>query len=507
MKFSILVPTMGLREEEIERFFSSLVKQTYKDFEVVIVSQINHLMVREKVEFWSNKLKITHIELIRAGLSYARNQGLLQCSGEWVILSDDDAWYPDDGLKRLSEICTGKYPIVLTQIYISNKQQKKLYKYQIKQSNKKRLIRISNRGSSWSNYSYSLYVFCDRLYIECKQKNINKIFFLAREGKFLKTLFDQYLQTKKDGILTAYLYASRNSTFIASMQDLSAETFDVLFRQYNKFSIRSFLKALCFTDSEIEAISCDNKDEIIIDFQKSSSFENLKSNDVFRDIYDRKRTEQKNNFIKHLKNIGYSDEDNINIVDVGWKGSMQDNIYRIMGHGISINGYYLGLVGQGNLSSDNDKIGLLFDWATNRSIAHSDIFLYEYILYEMILSADHGKTIGYNDNGYPIIKDDDDVKAYKRYVGKIQKDILNKFSDICKICDCTVLSNDDINLFKKIHSRIFKCISLRELNVWYDLLVLHRDSFLGLTCNEYSRLSFILKKKIKPHIRLKAYTL
>ncbi len=117
MKFSILVPTMGLREEEIERFFSSLVKQTYKDFEVIIVSQINHLMVREKVAFWSNTLKITQIELDRAGLSYARNQGLLYCSGDWVILSDDDAWYPDDGLKRLSEICTGKYQIVLTQIY------------------------------------------------------------------------------------------------------------------------------------------------------------------------------------------------------------------------------------------------------------------------------------------------------------------------------------------------------------------------------------------------------
>ncbi|WP_251546308.1 MULTISPECIES: HAD hydrolase-like protein [Pumilibacter] len=391
--------------------------------------------------------------------------------------------------------------------YIPNKQQKKMYKNQVKQSNKKRAIRISNKRSSWSNYSYSLYLFCDRLYVECKQKNVNKLFFLAREGKFLKLLFDRYLQTKKDGISTAYLYVSRNSTFIASMQDLSAETFDVLFRQYNKFSIRSFLKALCFTDSEIETISCDNKDEIIIDFQKSSTFEKLKSDDTFCDIYDRKRMEQKNNFIKHLKNVGYSEGDNINIVDVGWKGSMQDNIHRIMGHGISINGYYLGLVGQGNLSSDNDKIGLLFDWATNRSIAHSDVYLYEYILYEMILSADHGKTIGYDDNGQPIIKDDEDVQAYKRYVGKIQNGILKKFSEICKLYDGDILINNDINIFEKIHLRLFKHMSFNEINTWYNLLVLHRDSFLGLNCNEYSRISFLIKKKVKPYIRLKQYVL
>ena len=54
--------------------------------------------------------------------------------------------------------------------YIPNKQQKKMYKNQVKQSNKKRAIRISNKRSSWSNYSYSLYLFCDRLYVECKAK-------------------------------------------------------------------------------------------------------------------------------------------------------------------------------------------------------------------------------------------------------------------------------------------------------------------------------------------------
>lgn len=116
MKFSILVPTLGLREFELNRFFESLNKQTFKDFEIVVVSQINHEVVNDLENSWSS-LSIKHICLEKKGLSYSRNEGLKHCSGEWVILADDDAWYPEDGLSKLDDICSGKYNIVLSQIY------------------------------------------------------------------------------------------------------------------------------------------------------------------------------------------------------------------------------------------------------------------------------------------------------------------------------------------------------------------------------------------------------
>ena len=52
---SILVPTMGTRENELKRLIESLKKQTYNNFEVVIVSQGNHDMVEkcfEGVDFY-----------------------------------------------------------------------------------------------------------------------------------------------------------------------------------------------------------------------------------------------------------------------------------------------------------------------------------------------------------------------------------------------------------------------------------------------------------------------
>lgn len=43
MKISVLVPTLGTREKEIRRLLETLEKQSYKDFEIIFVTQDNLL--------------------------------------------------------------------------------------------------------------------------------------------------------------------------------------------------------------------------------------------------------------------------------------------------------------------------------------------------------------------------------------------------------------------------------------------------------------------------------
>ena len=119
MLFSILLPTLGLRYKETERLFASLSNQELKDFEIFMVSQINHEDMVQLVEKWS-LLKIKHIRIQEIGLSNARNIGLKQCQGEWVIISDDDCWYPQNSLADLAKhIKESNADIVLSQIYLS----------------------------------------------------------------------------------------------------------------------------------------------------------------------------------------------------------------------------------------------------------------------------------------------------------------------------------------------------------------------------------------------------
>ena len=108
MKVSILLPTLGERIDELKRLFNSLEEQTNKSFELIIISQGNHKEVEALLSKYS--FKYNHINIDKKGLSYARNIGLKQVKGEYLILSDDDAWYPKYSIdmvinKFLKESC------------------------------------------------------------------------------------------------------------------------------------------------------------------------------------------------------------------------------------------------------------------------------------------------------------------------------------------------------------------------------------------------------------------
>lgn len=98
---SAIVPTLGTRKLEIKRLFDSLDNQTYKDFEVIIVSQDNHSIVDDylrEVNFTYN-----HIKINKKGLSIARNEALKYVNGDIITFSDDDCWYIEDSFEFVNK--------------------------------------------------------------------------------------------------------------------------------------------------------------------------------------------------------------------------------------------------------------------------------------------------------------------------------------------------------------------------------------------------------------------
>ncbi|WGX75941.1 glycosyltransferase family A protein [Paraclostridium bifermentans] len=57
MKFSLLLPTLGTRELEIKNLFESLENQTYKKFELIVVSQGNHKFIEETLKQYDFEYK------------------------------------------------------------------------------------------------------------------------------------------------------------------------------------------------------------------------------------------------------------------------------------------------------------------------------------------------------------------------------------------------------------------------------------------------------------------
>ena len=97
MKFSLVMATLG-RSVEIERLFNSLVNQTYKNFEVIVVDQNEDDRVVKLVDEFRDRLEFVYLRSEK-GLSRARNVGLKHIHGELVAFPDDDCWYKPDVLE------------------------------------------------------------------------------------------------------------------------------------------------------------------------------------------------------------------------------------------------------------------------------------------------------------------------------------------------------------------------------------------------------------------------
>lgn len=118
MLFSVVIPTLGTRAQEFERLLRSLHEQTYKNLEVIVVSQDNHMVVEEYLHRFP-ELNIHHIKATKKGLSLARNMAIPFIKGEIVTFSDDDCWYPKDALLNVKNAFDKKdsSDIVCFQIY------------------------------------------------------------------------------------------------------------------------------------------------------------------------------------------------------------------------------------------------------------------------------------------------------------------------------------------------------------------------------------------------------
>ncbi|WP_191566695.1 glycosyltransferase family 2 protein [Metabacillus idriensis] len=95
---SVIIPTLGTRETELNRLFQSLSEQENQNFEAIVVTQDQHDKVHEILKPYHFPVK--HVRLNRKGLSYSRNEGMKVVSGRIVTFSDDDCWYPPDAFKK-----------------------------------------------------------------------------------------------------------------------------------------------------------------------------------------------------------------------------------------------------------------------------------------------------------------------------------------------------------------------------------------------------------------------
>lgn len=101
---SIIMPVYN-KEKYLEKSIRSVLNQSYKDFELIIVddgSTDNSFDISKKFQCQDSRITVIHTK--NAGVSNARNVGLIKSTGQWIQFLDGDDYLDSDYLTNVSSL-------------------------------------------------------------------------------------------------------------------------------------------------------------------------------------------------------------------------------------------------------------------------------------------------------------------------------------------------------------------------------------------------------------------
>ena len=110
-KVSIIIPTYN-REEFIVETINSVLNQTYKDFEIIVIDDGSTDNTKQKLEPFSSKIKL--IEQKNSERAVARNNGVKNSSGEYIAFLDSDDLWIENKLEKQVELLATSSDVILT---------------------------------------------------------------------------------------------------------------------------------------------------------------------------------------------------------------------------------------------------------------------------------------------------------------------------------------------------------------------------------------------------------
>ena len=100
-KISIIIPVYNA-EKYLKICVDSILNQTFKDFELILIDDGSSDTSKEICEQYiklDNRVKV--IEQSNKGVSVARNNGLENSCGEYIMFCDSDDWIEEECLENL----------------------------------------------------------------------------------------------------------------------------------------------------------------------------------------------------------------------------------------------------------------------------------------------------------------------------------------------------------------------------------------------------------------------
>lgn len=354
---------------------------------------------------------------------------------------------------------------------------------------------LSNPNTTGSKASIFYYTFVLWIIEECIKNNISKIYYFTREGEFFKEIHDEiakkspfFCELPKSYILEV----SRIATFGASLREVTLQEMMRIWNQYSIQSMRAFFKSVNIEKNMVTRFlgkyNIPYEDDIVYPWE-DERVQRMFADSEFIEMFQNNINKLREKLVAYgkTKDLNLDENEKIAIVDIGWRGTIQDNICYIYDKK-EIYGYYLGLIGFLNEQPKNSsKFGFL------NSCNYAHLILRYVTPLEMLCNSPNGSVIGYENIKGNIVairkKDPNEDIIFEKYTKMVQADMIENVK---------YLSEQT-----KIHGFVSEDLKYAAYEIIYDMIsnppIDFAESYFSLKHNE----EFGVGKYIDKHTNFK----
>jgi hypothetical protein len=302
----------------------------------------------------------------------------------------------------------------------------------------------------------------------CLNEGHEEVFYFTREGEFLLAIHEALTGTdpfSKPIPRGRLLEVSRMATFAASLDELTPAELQRFWTMYPSHSCRTLFISLDIPldsfGNYLHTFGLD-ADEVLQEPWKEKRFLRLLADEEFNRELSRSIRLKKFELETYLQSRGIDNDntDPLAVVDLGWRGSIQDNLAKVISQR-RLDGYYFGILQYLNPQSANVK---KFAFGPNENISTEAVDALKcQAAIEMLFNSPNGSVRGYHvhEDGEVTVNrvvDYLENSVYEDFTRHIQAGILDAAKIIGQIFRKNGLQSRDLRAaslqaLKKLHHR------------------------------------------------------
>ena len=234
-------------------------------------------------------------------------------------------------------------------------------------------------------------------------QRLDRLFFLTREGEFFRRVFAVLFP---DGQFCGHslpvyvdLEVSRLSTFAASLGDVSADELSRIWRLFRAQKIGGLFATLGLPIGEFAGLLAElglSPEQVVERPESDPALARLLQAPAFREAALKAVADQRGLLVDYLGEHGFVAGERLGVVDIGWRGTIQDNLAHVV-PGSAIHGMYLGL--RKPINPQPSEVSKAAYAADERYDTDTDKLFEAFAVLEMICSSPNGSVEGYARDG------------------------------------------------------------------------------------------------------------